>query len=893
MRKFYFVICILFFVIGVQSQNWKQVNVQGMGFITGVIANKAAQNEVYVRTDVGGMFSWNNASGAWVGLLDSTSSTWNHMDVESFAVDQTTSGTSTVIYAAADGILKSTNKGQSWVKSGFPDSVYMNGNAFWRHCGERLMIDPQNKNILFFGSRKQGLYKSIDGAGSWTKPTSIWTNGGKGGSSQAGGIAFVAFDPRSSEQLTSPIRSKNIYIGVIGNIAHAYSIYKSTDGGVTWAVMNGAGAPPNTQHPVRGVVASDGTLYVTTTTDAASTWQGFSSPSGGIFKYNPTISAWTNITPSGCNSGPLTFGCVSWAALAVDPNNPLRIFATSFNEGIRDILYSVDGGINWKIVTDDAVGSYPPASYQHAIYNIPAWGYAGTGYKFSWSGAIAVDPFNAKKIYVTTGYAVHVTEDISLPTVTWNTPMKGLEELVVNVVKVPAKLNGAELLSGVADMAGFRHADKNTPPTSKFVPNAHGITTSIDWMQTNPDVIVKVGGDQGTNGLNSNSCSECGYSTDNGQSWTQFSLPTANGWGEYTDGNIAIGRSAQNNASLNLVWFPSPKRSTASNLPVYSFNSGTTWAECSFDFGNVWQNSCADQYWFNAEMIAADRVKDSTFYAFIPNWYSSNSTYCQLFKSTNGGKNFSKIFSYQKQWDINGKSIGWYETHKVTIKPNPKVAGEVWIKIGSNLFKCPDALVPVTSTQPNFQPVNATVLTSVKNFGWGAPYPSSVNPTLFVAGTVNGVESVFSSTDLGATWKDILGKESISLANVMSIDGDMNRPGKVFVGTSNRGVFYYEDPSLVTQIANTEMVSLKGEMSIFPNPTTDNFSLNFTSDYNGLLTIRLVDMYGKLILENRGFKLDNQFKTNYKLPNLKNGNYIVNVKTTKGESYSKVLVVKE
>jgi hypothetical protein len=868
------------------QNNWKNVNIQGMGFVTGVIANPSEQNAIFVRTDVAGLFSWDNGTQKWNALLDSTSTTWNYMQVESFAIDKNTSGAQTTIYVAANGssqgILKSTNRGQGWIKTTFPDSVIINGNGFWRHTGERLMIDPQNSNILYFGSRQDGLFKSLDAGATWQPINSNWSNGGTGGSTISGGISFVAIDPRITETMPSPNRAKNLYIGVIGNSAASFSMYRSTDGGLSWSVMNGAGAPPNTQNPVRGVVASDGTLYITTTSNASSTYQGFPNANGRIYKFNPTTNTWSDITPSGCPSGPLTFGCVSWAALAVDPNNPNKIYASNFGEGIRDIFYSTDGGINWKIVTDDGPDAYPANAYQHAQYNIPSWGYAGNGYKFSWSGGMAVDPFNSSKLYVTTGYAVHVTDDITLPTVTWNTPMKGLEMLVVNVVKVPAKLNGAEVISGVADMTGFRHADKSMVPTTKFTPNAHGITTSIDWMQSNPDVIVKVGGDQGTNGLNSDVCEGCGYSIDNGITWTPFTIPTAQGWGGYTDGNIAIARNAANNSSLNLVWFPTAKNSGGnSNKPVYSTNSGSTWAESNFDFGEVTLNSCTDQYWFNSEMVASDKVADNTFYAFVPNWYGSNSNYCQLFKSTNGGQNFTKIYSFQKQFDINGQSIGWSEDYRVTLKPNPFVAGDVWIKIGTRLFRCQNALDAVTATQPDFQRVNQTVITRVQNFGWGAPYPLSTNPTLFIAGTINGIESVFRSTDLGLTWTDILISEHISLANISSIDGDINRPGRVFVGTSNRGVFYFED-SILLNIEPTNSILSSSTIFVYPNPSIDNINVSIENNIEGNIILTIRNQLGQNLLIQKEFKNQSKMEYNISLKNLTIGVYHLSVQYENG-----------
>lgn len=897
MKKSLLIAMLVVASINLHSQNaWKSVNIQGMGFVTGVIANPSQPNEVFVRTDVGGIFGWDHVNQKWDPLLDSTNTTWNYMQVESFAIDKNTSGAQTTIYAAANGgsfqgILKSDDRGSSWVKTNFPDSVYIFGNGFWRHTGERLMIDPQNNNIVYFGSRKDGLFISVDTGNNWAAINSNWTNGGTGGSSISGGISFVAIDPRPTEIVSSPNRSKNLYIGVIGNTAQSYSMYKSIDGGLNWSAMTGAGAPPNAQNPVRGVVATDGTLYVTTTSNAASSWQGFPNANGRIYKYSPITDNWSDITPLGCNSGPLTFGCVSWAALAVDPNNPNKIYAANFGEGIRDIYYSIDGGINWKIVTDDGPSAYPVNTHQQAQYNIPDWGYAGDGYKFSWSGGIAVDPFNSSKVYVTTGYAVHVTEDITSPTVTWNTPMNGLEMLVVNVVKVPAKINGADLITGVADMAGFRHSDKSVVPNYKFLPNAHGITTSIDWMQSNPNVIVKVGGDQGTNGLNSDVCNGCGFSVDNGITWTPFNIPPAQGWGNYTDGNIAIARNAPSTSALNLVWFPTAKQSGGNaNKPVYSFNSGSTWTACNFDFGDVTSNSCTDQYWFNTEMVASDKNTDNTFYAFVPNYFGSNSNYCQLFRSTDGGQNFKKIYSFQKQWDINGQSIGWNENYRVTLKPNPLVAGDVWIKIGTRLFRCENALAPVTANQPDIQRVNEAVITRVQNFGWGAPYPTSSNPTLFIAGTINGIESVFRSTDLGVTWTDILMGEPVSLANISSIDGDMNRPGRVFLGTSNRGVFYFEDP-IVSNIEHEDPFLSASNIFIYPNPSTGNFTISIENEITGNIVLNIHDLNGEILQSQQVFKKQKKIESNVQLNNLANGIYFLSLRYENGLiEYKKIVV---
>ena len=56
----------------------------------------------------------------------------------------------------------------------------MGGNESGRFNGERLAVDPNQGDILFFGSRRDGLWKSADRGATWQKvesfPNIITTN---------------------------------------------------------------------------------------------------------------------------------------------------------------------------------------------------------------------------------------------------------------------------------------------------------------------------------------------------------------------------------------------------------------------------------------------------------------------------------------------------------------------------------------------------------------------------------------------------------------------------------------------------------------------------------------------------------------------------------------------
>jgi hypothetical protein len=46
----------------VQLFQWKNVNIQGMGYVTGIVVQPAAPFDVYIRTDVGGAYRFDRPS---------------------------------------------------------------------------------------------------------------------------------------------------------------------------------------------------------------------------------------------------------------------------------------------------------------------------------------------------------------------------------------------------------------------------------------------------------------------------------------------------------------------------------------------------------------------------------------------------------------------------------------------------------------------------------------------------------------------------------------------------------------------------------------------------------------------------------------------------------------
>jgi len=83
-------LCLLLSIVistinNVSGQSWrfKNVNLQGMGFVTGIAAHPKS-NDLYVRTDVGGAYRWEQENNQWLPITDGKIESYN---VEALALN--------------------------------------------------------------------------------------------------------------------------------------------------------------------------------------------------------------------------------------------------------------------------------------------------------------------------------------------------------------------------------------------------------------------------------------------------------------------------------------------------------------------------------------------------------------------------------------------------------------------------------------------------------------------------------------------------------------------------------------------------------------------------------------------------------------------------------------
>ncbi len=125
---------------------------------------------------------------------------------------------------AGSGVYKSTDAGQSWKSIGLKGIQHTS----------RVVVHPTNPDILWVASlgalytdgENRGVYKSIDGGTTWQKTLFI---------NDSTGIVDLVINPQNSDQLwaASWERSRKAW-NFKGN-GSGSAIYRSDDGGVTWA----------------------------------------------------------------------------------------------------------------------------------------------------------------------------------------------------------------------------------------------------------------------------------------------------------------------------------------------------------------------------------------------------------------------------------------------------------------------------------------------------------------------------------------------------------------------------------------------------------------------------------------------------------------------------------
>jgi uncharacterized repeat protein (TIGR01451 family) len=226
-----------------------------------VAVDPSNPNVIYVGTD-GGFGIYKSTDGGMLyeakgGLLQSNF-------VYSLAVDP--SSPSTIYAGTLFGVHKSTNGGDTWaeMRVGIPGSSPV---------VTKVVIDPNNSQVIYLAASNRGVWKSTNGGANWTavnnglglfgstpqvrtialdpsQPSTLYvaapgfggavyksTDGGANWTAASNGLSVMVggrpFTPTINALLVDPAAPSNIYAGTDG-----FGVFRSTDGGANWEAVN-------------------------------------------------------------------------------------------------------------------------------------------------------------------------------------------------------------------------------------------------------------------------------------------------------------------------------------------------------------------------------------------------------------------------------------------------------------------------------------------------------------------------------------------------------------------------------------------------------------------------------------------------------------------------------
>jgi xyloglucan-specific exo-beta-1,4-glucanase len=743
--------------IGTAGSSWTQVKMGGGGYVPGVIFHPTMRHLRYARTDVMGVYRWDQALSRWTGLTDAFGRLdGSHQGAESMAVDPTDASkvymtTQMSVQGGNGRFYYSSNQGDSWNYVTLPFPVGSNNQG--RGIGERLMVDPNVPSTMFYASRTAGLWKSTNSGLNWTQVTSLSNrvmtttemSAANGGSPI--GVEFVVFDATipTTGFIASGTPTQTIYVGVAPDykaLAGLTSfLYKSTDGGATWtgiavpAAVTAAIAPEQLYIP-HLARADDGMLYVPF---ASSSGPGSSHPSS-LYKFDGGTT-WTKLIASGEGAYFGGAGGISVQGSGATTKIVLGVSGTWGDAAyIQIAMRSADGGATWQ-----EIGRSGDLNGTKNFHNFD--GYWG------WVDDLDIDPFDPDHVTYVLGGGIAASADaFSAPLPHWTFDVEGIEEMVNLAMAAPPPGASYVLASAHGDNSFFVHTSLTTTAT-RAPPLGYGNGTGVDMAWNDPAFVVGVGSYGGA--------SRGAYSTDSGVTWTVFPTVPAVATTSGDASKVAVTADGS-----TMIW------AIEGQVPYYSTDRGLTWTATNLP--------APPASWRAGYHLAADRRNPLKVYAYNHggNWWDAPNS-ARFYTSTDGGRTFT---ASAQTWDPNGNGV-------TGLAVNPFAEGDVWLADADNLWHSTDSGVTWTRLTAmatiGAEPTNVHGAIKV---ALGVPAPGASFPAaVYMIGTINGVDGVHRSDDAGATWVRI-DDDAHRYGGVSGIVADMNIYGRVYL--AGRGIDY-------------------------------------------------------------------------------------------------------
>ncbi|HEX3865108.1 MAG TPA: hypothetical protein VHV78_00095, partial [Gemmatimonadaceae bacterium] len=235
-----------------------------------------------------------------------------------------------------DGVYKSVDGGATWTSTGLKET---------RSIG-RIVVDPTNENVVYVAAQghlwgpnaERGVFKTSDGGRSWTKVLFVDENTG---------ATDLAIDPTNSQVLYAATYQRQRAAWGFNGGGPGSGIYKTTDGGATWAKLT-KGLPSVDMGRIGISVYAADPRVVYATIEAKA-------PNAGIYRTLDAGATWEKT--SSLDSRPNYY-----SQIRIDPRDREHIYTLGSNRGF---YFSDDGGKTFTELFSDVHGE------DHALWVDP------------------------------------------------------------------------------------------------------------------------------------------------------------------------------------------------------------------------------------------------------------------------------------------------------------------------------------------------------------------------------------------------------------------------------------------------------------------------------------------------------------------------------------------